>query len=78
MDFFGYCKDDVILCELCSQKAVDLHHIECRGMGGSTSKDYIENIMALCREHHEQYGDKKNFIKMLRERHLMHINIKTN
>jgi 5-methylcytosine-specific restriction endonuclease McrA len=35
-------------------------------MGGSKSADKPENLMALCRDCHEKYGDKrdyKNFLK---------------
>jgi 5-methylcytosine-specific restriction endonuclease McrA len=42
------------------QFILDVHHIERRGMG-STSKDFIENLMGLCRKCHEKYGDKKQF-----------------
>jgi len=66
MDYFGYDKSDFIPCEICSQKAVDIHHIEARGMGGTKQKDSIENLMALCREHHLFYGDKKEYKEWLK------------
>ena len=53
----GYDESDFIPCEICSHKAVDIHHIEARGMGGTGKKDDIENLMALCRSCHVQYGD---------------------
>jgi hypothetical protein len=31
---FDYVMDDFIPCEICSKRAVDIHHIESRGMGG--------------------------------------------
>jgi hypothetical protein len=68
-DYFGYGIDSVILCEVCGARAVDLHHIFRRGMGGSKEADTIENIMALCREHHIEYGDKKQYIEYLKEIH---------
>jgi len=46
-----------------------LHHIEARGMGGTKTKDTIENLMALCRGHHVQFGDKKQHKEMLIEVH---------
>ena len=49
---------------------VDIHHIDCRGMGGSKDKDKIENLMGLCRQHHLEYGDKKEHIEFLKEKHL--------
>jgi nucleosome binding factor SPN SPT16 subunit len=69
----GYKKTDFIPCEVCGSQAVDCHHIEARGMGGSKDKDTIENIMALCREHHIQYGDKKQYKDFLKEIHLKNI-----
>lgn len=38
-------------------------------MGGSKSKDYIENLMALCREDHEKYGDKVHYYDYLNQIH---------
>jgi len=60
LNHFGYTKADFIPCEVCGAKAVDIHHIEPRGMGGSKKKDYIENLQALCRKcHHEaDFGTK--------------------
>jgi hypothetical protein len=69
----GYKTTDFIPCEVCGSQAVDCHHIEARGMGGSKDKDTIENIMALCREHHIQYGDKKQYKDFLKEIHLKNI-----
>jgi predicted restriction endonuclease len=69
LDYFGYDISDTILCEVCGAKAVDLHHIERRGMGGSKSADRIENIMALCRKHHEEFGDKKQWKEWLIKLH---------
>ncbi len=69
LNHFGYGQDDFIACEVCGQRAVDIHHIECRGMGGSGQKDTIENLMALCRTDHIEYGDKKQHIDFLKEKH---------
>lgn len=68
-DFFEMGDDDVPLCEVCDAVAVDIHHIDCRGMGGSHNKDYIGNLMALCRNCHEKYGDKKQYIMFLENIH---------
>lgn len=68
MTAFGYDISDFMACECCGKKAVDLHHIDPRGMG-STDKDYIENLMSLCRDCHMIYGDKKNYKKMLYLKH---------
>ena len=67
--FFGYGEEDFIPCEVCGAKAVDIHHIDCRGMGGSKEKDDVENLMALCRSCHVEYGDKKGFMDFLRQKH---------
>lgn len=66
---FGYDITDFIPCEVCGCRAVDIHHIEPRGMGGSKKADTIDNLMALCRECHIEYGDKKQHKFRL---HLIH------
>jgi len=43
------------------QFVLDVHHVCARSMGGSKHKDFIENLMGLCRKCHERYGDKKQF-----------------
>ena len=60
LDYFELAISDYIPCEVCNKPAVDIHHIEPRGMGGSKTKDTIQNLMALCREcHHEaDFGTK--------------------
>ena len=73
LNYFGYDTTDWIPCELCGDTAVDIHHIEARGMGGG-NKDTIENLMGLCRSCHIEYGDKKQFKSMLKVVH----NIKMN
>lgn len=69
LNHFGYGIEDFIPCELCGNRAVDIHHINARGMGSSKGKDTIENLMALCRSCHIQYGDKKQHIEYLIETH---------
>jgi 5-methylcytosine-specific restriction endonuclease McrA len=68
-EYFGYDKNSFIECEICGAKAVDLHHIERRGMGGSKSADRIENIMALCRKCHDSKGDRKEWKEWLIKLH---------
>jgi len=70
---FGYVADDTILCEVCGKRAQDIHHIECRGMGGSDKKDEISNLMAVCRDCHIKYGDKKQYIEYLTDIHNQHL-----
>lgn len=73
MDYFGYVMDDFIPCEVCSNKAVDVHHIKARGMGGSKSVDTIDNLMAVCRQCHIVYGDKKDKMDYLISIHDKHL-----
>ena len=69
-EFFGIDMGTYFVpCEICGKKATEIHHIQCRGMGGSKSKDNIENLMALDRECHEKYGDKKQYLKYLQNIH---------
>jgi len=65
----GYDETDWIPCEVCGAKAVDIHHIEARGMGGTSNHDTIENLMALCRNCHITYGDVKHHKEWLQEIH---------
>jgi 5-methylcytosine-specific restriction endonuclease McrA len=65
----GYDTTDFIPCEVCQAQAVDIHHIEARGMGGSKEADTIDNLMALCRHCHNEYGDIKQHKEMLKARH---------
>ena len=73
--FFGYDKTSYIECEVCHAQAQDIHHIEPRGMGGNPKgdKDRIENLMAVCRQCHDKYGDKKQYKDFLKEIHLRNI-----
>lgn len=72
LNYFGYDETDFISCEVCNKQAVDIHHIEAKGMGGSKTKDNIENIMALCRECHTKFGDKKQYKDFLKQIHDEH------
>lgn len=69
LDFFRYDTDSFIPCEICRAKAVDIHHIQCRGMGGSKQADHITNLMAVCRLCHIKYGDLKQYKDFLIQTH---------
>lgn len=73
LNHFGYGETDFIPCEICGAKAVDIHHINCRGMGGSKHKNIIENLMALDRICHIKYGDKKQYLDFLKKIHHEHL-----
>jgi hypothetical protein len=59
---------------MCGQTAVDINHIDARGMGGSKLKDIIENLMAMCRKCHMELGDKKEHKVMLKLVHQVKMN----
>ena len=69
LNHFGYDISDFIPCEVCGKTAIDIHHIQARGIGGSKEADNIENLMALCREDHLKYGDKKQHKEWLKSIH---------
>ena len=68
----GLYKVDTALCEICGKPAVDIHHIERRGMGGTTNPESnsIFNLMALCRDCHIEYGDKVKYKRWLKVKHM--------
>lgn len=77
LDAFGFSIADFVPCEVCGNKAVDIHHIENRGAGGDPtgSKDSIDNLQALCRKCHNDYGDVPQLLEMLKNIHLKYIDI---
>jgi hypothetical protein len=68
-DFFDLTGEEFIPCEICHSRAVDIHHINCRGMSSTKDKDKISNLMAVCRDCHIKFGDKKQFIDFLQNIH---------
>jgi predicted restriction endonuclease len=58
MDYFDYKIQSEIMCEACGSPANDIHHIHGRGEG----KDVIENLMALCRKHHDMAHSSKDYV----------------
>ena len=71
----GYGVGDFIPCEICESEAVDIHHIEARGMGGSNKKDVFSNLMGLCRKCHIEYGDISELKEMLKTIHNKKFNL---
>lgn len=75
--FFGYQIPSDAVCECCGNPAVDVHHIDARGMGGDPTgkKDLIENLMGLCRKCHDDYGDVPEYVPLLTKIHLKFMEI---
>ena len=44
-----------------SWEGTDIHHLSSRGMSGSKCKDYIENLICLCRSCHNKCHKDKEF-----------------
>lgn len=72
LNFFGFKIPEDCVCEICKNFANDIHHIQARGAGGNPkgNKDQIENLMALCRFHHDKHGDVPNDRQWLTNIHL--------
>ena len=80
LDFMKYTYDNYgvtqhVPCEICGLEAVDIHHIYNRGMGGSKKVDVnqIQNLMALCRKDHVDYGDYPEYVDKLKEIHRLFV-----
>ena len=67
---FGLGEQDFIPCLMCGQRAVDIHHLEPRGMGGSKTKDRIENLVELCRKCHTKAENASEFNNIIKQKHL--------
>ena len=61
---------DFIPCTTCGSRAVDIHHISPRKMGGSKTKDFIQNLAALCRQCHDKAESSKEFNEIVKQKHL--------
>ena len=86
-DYFDYPIDEdfFVPCECCKQKAVDIHHLQSRGMGfkeqlgikkgTNTHINEIENLVALCRTCHTIAESDREFNEKIKYVHLH--NVKT-
>ena len=70
MNFFGHGEQSFIPCEMCGSRAVDIHHIEKRN---KTKNDYIENLIALCRDCHINAESDTSFNSYCRIQHLENV-----
>jgi hypothetical protein len=61
MDYHDYVIDDVIQCEYCNKVAVDIHHIEARGIGGDPRGH--KNQIAETNKEFNNYLKEQNKIK---------------
>lgn len=75
----GFDETEYIPCEVCQDPAVDIHHLIGRGSGGTgrnrirevkNTKDYIENLVALCRVCHTFCETDKEFNNKVKQLHL--------
>jgi len=67
-NFFKYDICDFIPCEICGKNSTDIHHILARSQHRELEND-ITNLMAVCRDCHIEYGDKKQHIEYLQKIH---------
>jgi 5-methylcytosine-specific restriction endonuclease McrA len=78
METYGYGEQDFIPCTYCkTERANDIHHLIPKGMGGSKTKDYIENLVALCRNCHNIAHSDREFnenLKILTKNMLQKLN----
>lgn len=72
----GYDVSDFVPCEVCGARAVDVHHIECRGMGGTNRVENLQNLMGVCRTCHVAYGDIEALIDTLKELHALQVRLR--
>ena len=68
-DFFGYGEQSFIGCEVCGKEATGgIHHLVFKSRS-TVNPDRIENIMALCSEHHRQAHDSTLSVERLQQIH---------
>ena len=54
LEHHGYTGQEYIPCHICRSQAVDIHHIDAKGMGGNKDANEPDNLVALCRACHEK------------------------
>ena len=74
MQFFNYEEQDFIPCEICGSRAVDIHHLERQSkFGKKKEKDYIENLIGVCRDCHIKAESDGMFNMFCRIKHLENV-----
>ena len=74
MNFFDYAEQDFIPCEMCGAKAVDVHHIERQSkFGNKKEKEFIENLIGVCRSCHIKAESDSMFNMFCRIQHLENV-----
>lgn len=54
---YNIAENEVFMCQYCNgAPAVDIHHICYKSQGGS---DDVDNLIGLCRLHHDEAHEKK-------------------
>ena len=65
--------DTFVPCECCGGRSTEIHHILNKNRliehGILNLKDTIENIMAICRGCHDEFGDKDGYLPILLKTH---------
>jgi hypothetical protein len=68
LDAFGKDETDFVPCEICQNKATEIHHILARSKYKHLLND-IMNLQAICRSCHQEYGDEVYIMPMLLKIH---------
>ena len=67
LQHFGHGQQDFVGCEECGGEATDIHHLTPRSLGGENT---VDNLIALCRTHHETAHASKLYNEQLRQKHI--------
>ena len=75
MDFFNYAEQDYMPCEMeCGSKIVDIHHLTKQSkFGNKKEKDFIENLIGVCRDCHNRAENDNIFNMFCRIKHLENV-----
>ena len=69
-----YFEDMGIMCEWCEMKlAVDINHLDPRKAGGSKLRDNVEDLMAMCRDCHNEFEAGELDEEAVKAKHLKNI-----